>query len=314
MLKFSIVIPCWNAAATLAATLDSALAQSLKDFELLVINDGSTDDSAAIALDYSRRDPRVCLHNLPNGGVSRARNHGAALSKGEYIAFLDADDFWALDKLEKHAAHFDTDARLGVSFAQVHFLGPDGEPGGTYSKGPFADTAPESLLYENPTCTSSNIVVRRCAFEDTEGFNEAMSFAEDQEWLFRLVSRTSWKMAGIPHCLVGYRASRGGLSADLTRMEDGWEKMMAQVKRYAPDTVARHYPPAHAAYLRYLARRALRLRHPPRIGWNYLKRAAAADWTIFLREPRRSWLTALGLTAYQMFPRLFTRAAPKRQG
>jgi glycosyltransferase involved in cell wall biosynthesis len=296
----SIIIPCYNAAETLAATLDSALAQTFRHFELLIINDGSSDDSEKIAEEYSRRDKRVQVHSTPNQGVSAARNTGVALSSGQYIAFLDADDFWSPNKLALHLDLMEKDNSIGVSFSKIRFLTQTGEPSSTYSNGPFQEVQPAHLLYENPICTSSNITVRREVFADVGGFNESMSFAEDQEWLFRVLLRSNWKIKGLSQALVQYRASESGLSSELSRMEAGWEKMVSMTRDYASEFVDKHYARAKAIYLRYLARRALRLRISPKIAFNYLKRSLASDWTILWREPRRSILTLIGVSAYRL--------------
>ncbi len=298
--RISIIIPCYNAAETLAATLESALAQTFRHFELLIVNDGSTDNSEKIAKEYCRRDKRVRIYSTPNQGVSAARNTGVALSSAQYIAFLDADDFWSPDKLALHLALMEKDNSIGVSFSKIMFLTQTGEPSFTYSNGPFHEMQPAHLLYENPLCTSSNITVRREVFAEVGGFNESMSFAEDQEWLFRVLLQSNWKIKGLSQALVQYRASESGLSSELNRMEAGWEKMVSITRNYATEFVDKHYARAKAIYLRYLARRALRLRIDPKIAFNYLKRSLASDWTILWREPRRSILTLIGVSAYRL--------------
>jgi len=95
----SIIIPCYNGEATIARALDSVLAQTYKNFEALVIDDGSVDGSAAIVSAYAKKDSRIRLIQKPNGGVSSARNCGLIEAKGDFIAFLDADDEYFPDNL-----------------------------------------------------------------------------------------------------------------------------------------------------------------------------------------------------------------------
>ena len=99
MTKFSIIIPLYNKENEMRRTIKSVLAQSYGDFELLIVNDGSTDNSVEIVNEFN--DTRIKLLNQANRGVSSARNYGIKSSKHEYIALLDADDFWGKDYLLK---------------------------------------------------------------------------------------------------------------------------------------------------------------------------------------------------------------------
>lgn len=93
MVKVSVIVPVYNAEQYLSRCIDSILAQFFTDFELILVNDGSTDNSLAICQSYKDKDSRVVVCNKPNGGASSARNHGIDVSKGDYICFVDADDY-----------------------------------------------------------------------------------------------------------------------------------------------------------------------------------------------------------------------------
>ena len=99
-IKVSVVIPIYNQEHYLRACLDSLLEQTFTSFEVLAVNDGSTDASAAIVQEYERRDPRFHLIDKPNGGVSAARNTGIAHACGQWIGFIDPDDYVAVDYLQ----------------------------------------------------------------------------------------------------------------------------------------------------------------------------------------------------------------------
>ena len=103
MLKCSVIVPIYNAAGTLQKCIDSLLAQTCKDFELILVDDGSTDNSAAIIDEYARKDNRIVPIHKENGGVSSARNMGLEVAKGAYIAFSDADDEVSPDWLGYYA-------------------------------------------------------------------------------------------------------------------------------------------------------------------------------------------------------------------
>lgn len=101
MSKISVIIPIYNAEDFLSKSVESVLNQTLKDIELLLIDDGSTDNSGKICDEYALKDKRVKVYHQENSGVSAARNNGIKLAKGEYIAFVDSDDYINPDMLEK---------------------------------------------------------------------------------------------------------------------------------------------------------------------------------------------------------------------
>jgi glycosyltransferase involved in cell wall biosynthesis len=294
----SVIMPAYNAANFISQTIESVLKQTFTDFELLIIDDGSTDTTLEIANQYALSDRRIKVLSQVNHGVSATRNHGVQLAKGNLIAFLDADDLWFPNKLVAHIQHFATNPNLAVSFSRVEFISLDGKPTGQISTSRLANLYPEDFLYENHTTTMSNPVVRANVFTEVGGFAEDMSYSEDLEWLFRVIcypcpEQPSWQIEGIDRVLIYYRASPSGLSASLYRMESGWDVLIDRARVQAPTLVQQHYALARAVHLRYLARRAFRLRLPPKVGLDFINRAIASDWRIFLREPRRTLLTLL---------------------
>src|SRR6187455_2532028 len=108
MSRVSVIIPAYNAANFICDTVDSALAQTHRDLEVIVVNDGSTDDTLARLETFGSR---IRVLDLVNGGVARARNTGVSNAAGSWIAFLDADDLWAPEKLERQLAHSDAPLR-----------------------------------------------------------------------------------------------------------------------------------------------------------------------------------------------------------
>ncbi|MDM7936076.1 MAG: glycosyltransferase family A protein [Cyanobium sp. CZS 48M] len=287
----SVVIPAFDAESSLPATIAAVQAQTWSDWQLLVIDDGSRDGTADCVRRLQAGDERLGLICAPNRGVSAARNLGVARSRGPIVAFLDADDLWHPTKLERHLEQFRAEPRLGVSFARVEVLTPEGVPTGQVSSSKLRDLRAEDFLSENPTTTTSNWVVRRLVLEEVGGFLESMSYSEDLEWLLRVRCCTDWEIAGVPEVLTGYRTSVGGLSGQLARMETGWEQMVEQARRYAPELVEKHLNEARAIQLRYLARRSLRLRSAAAQGSDYMARALRSDPALLWKHPRRTWLT-----------------------
>ncbi len=295
MPSISIIIPVYNAAQTISATIESVLNQTFTEFELIAIDDGSRDLSLAVLMAYAETDSRIKIVSQANKGVAATRNMGIELSRAPIIAFLDADDLWHPKKLARHMAFHLECAEAAVSYARVAFVTHDEAVKSTSS----IATKPlgvNALLAENITCTMSNLVVRRDVFETIGGFSETMSHAEDQEWLIRAAS-ADFAIMGIDEILVDYRLSQDGLSVNLEQMYDGWRSLAARY--HHSDTLYA----AEAIYCRYLARRALRSGAQPHIAFGYAVRGLKIDAHAFLNDARRGWLTIASVLAASLMPR-----------
>jgi glycosyltransferase involved in cell wall biosynthesis len=301
--RVSVVIPIHNAASYLSDTLMSVLQQCVQDWELVAVDDGSTDSSAEIVLNLARKDTRVTLLRQDHAGVSSARNRGVAESHAPLIAFLDADDLWHPNKLCSHLEYHWHHPGLAMSFSQVEFLTPCGIPTGVLTPHPGQPLRPVDLLSENPTTTTSNWVVRRDVFEAVGGFLADLNYSEDLEWLLRLACDGRWPIAPIQRVLTYYRTSTDGLSSSLACMEQGWLRLIREVSHYAPELVEREFAAAQAVHLRYLARRSLRLRGDPWQGADFLRRAFGSHWRRLVLQPRRSFGTAIAVISRLMLDR-----------
>jgi glycosyltransferase involved in cell wall biosynthesis len=295
--NFSIVVPVYNAAATIEATVASVLAQTESSFEILLIDDGSSDDSLKIAMALSKKDHRIRVISTRNSGASATRNLGMELSKGKFIAFLDADDIWAPAKLETHYRLHCEQPELYGSYARISFLdsdaGPEVRTRSSIVPGPLQIA---ELIGENPICTMSNFVMARAHLNLFGLFREDMSHAEDQEWLVRAVSHGAL-IEGIDETLVGYRLSPGGLSTNLLAMYKGW---LAMAFRYRDQIPIRS---AQAIYFRYLARRALRMGAPPGAAIGFVCKGLKCDRAAFLRDGKRGWLTLISVFVALLLPK-----------
>ncbi len=160
--RFSVLIPCFNAEATLGETLSSLAAQRFTDFEAVVLDDGSSDGSAKIAADTASRDARFRLVRLENGGPSRARNIGAYLHAwADLIAFLDSDDLFVPEKLARMAERFDAADAPDAVYGRIAFFRGAPESARTISTILPQPLEARDLLRENPVCTMSNILTLR---------------------------------------------------------------------------------------------------------------------------------------------------------
>lgn len=288
---FSVVVPCYRAAATLESAVEGVLRQSCQDFEILLIDDGSPDDTLQCAEALAARDARIRVFTKPNGGVSTARNFGIAEARGAVIAFLDADDTWEPEKLARHCDLFATHEEIGVSYAQIRFMDTDGTHTAVTSNRPVDAVDTTLLLAENVACTVSNVLARRSVFDRIGTFDETMHFDEDKEWLFRAHVGGAG-LLGIDAVLTNYRTSPNGLASDLEVMERDWLIYVDKVRPHAPEEVARAFPHARALFLRNLARRALRLGIGGRVPAGLILRAIHSAPSAMLNEPRR-WLMTL---------------------
>lgn len=301
---FSVVIPAYNAASTLRSTVASVLGQSDQDFEIIIVDDGSTDDTLNVMLDLAAMDWRIRIVSQPNSGVSATRNYGASLAKGKYIAFLDADDQWTSEKLARHCAIHSLDPLLTASFAKVEFAPErDGEiaRGRTFSKVPSGYLDVADVLVENPVCTTSNLVIEREAFLELGGFDETMRYAEDQELLARVIA-DGGLIQGLDQALVRYRMSEDGLSCD-------FEAMLSHWRRFASCWLdSAELAQAEATYCRYLTRRALRAGASIHVARSFAERGLRADRDSFMAGGARSILTLSGAIAGGALPASLRRA------
>lgn len=287
-------MPCYNAAATLHQTLASLSDQSMTDWELLCIDDGSDDATRTIMTQARATDPRIRPLTNPGKGPACARNLALTMARGDLLAFCDADDLWAPDKLER-MAQLMADPRIDGAYARVAFF--CGRRSSSVSAVPRGPLSVPMLLGENPVCTMSNLVLRRDVFRSTGGFDATLIHNEDLEWMIRLVAQ-GHHIVGIPEVLVQYRTSATGLSADLARMRAGRQAALVTAARYGFAADAR----AEAVYLRHLSRRALRVGAP---GTQALRLAASGVVTSprgFFADFRRGTLTAMAALAAPLMP------------
>lgn len=189
----SIVIPLYNKERSIERTIQSVLNQSYGDFELVVVNDGSTDRSLDDVERLAMSDERIRIITQPNGGVCSARNRGIQEAKGEYIALLDADDQWNKEYLEqqmKMVADFPKAAMWGINFAELSDgklirkleTGlPDGYRG--YVENYFQMKGRVSDLF-----CSSSVLIRKAVFDEVGMFDERIKYAEDSDMWFRIIA------------------------------------------------------------------------------------------------------------------------------
>jgi len=208
-LLISVIIPCYNGRAFIGEAIESVLAQTHTDWELIVIDDASTDDSKDIVKKFCA-DKRIrLLENKKNLGIAKTKNKGIKISKGEILAFLDQDDIWQSDKLSLQLARLEQDAAAGVVCCAMTFTDPSGNET-TVFKG-FDDKDQRELikeLYITPVNSSSVMMIRRTSLGRTGVFNESLRGWDDYELLMRLGAE--FRICYERRPLVKKRIHRGG--------------------------------------------------------------------------------------------------------
>jgi glycosyltransferase involved in cell wall biosynthesis len=316
MKKVSIIIPVYKAEKYIAATVQSVLEQTYKNFEILIIDDASPDKSIDICKQFT--DSRIKIIHQENRGLAGARNTGIRHAQGEYLAFLDADDLWLPEKLEKHVAHLDSSPKVGVSFSCSTFINDEGQPLGLYQIPKLKDITLPHVLCRNPIGNGSAAVIRREVFEaikfqdNLHGtvedfyFDEHFRQSEDIECWVRISIKTDWQIEGIPEALTLYRVNSGGLSANMLKQLDSWEKVIEKTRSYAPEIITQWETLARAYQLRYLARRAVR-QQDSSMAVKLINRAMATNWRILLEEPRRTLISLVAAYFLWLLPQSLYR-------
>ncbi len=293
----SIIIPVYNAAETLPATIASLQSQALTGWEAILVDDGSTDASREIASKLASEDARIRLVRNPGKGPSAARNYGALKeARAPIVAFCDADDLWEARKLREVADNL-LNLEADAVYGRIGFFNDDPSVVRTRSTVPAGAVTVPQLMGENPVCTMSNLSIWRETFRDVGGFREDMVHNEDLEFLIRLVGRGN-SLKGINSDHVLYRLSQGGLSADLDAMRAGRVEALvtAQQHGFAPN------PRGEAVYMRYLARRALRLGAPAQTVRELVAEGCRNSATAFLLPLRRGGMIAMAALCLPVLP------------
>jgi glycosyltransferase involved in cell wall biosynthesis len=193
----SIIIPCYNQAQYLPETLQSVLDQTYTNWECVIVNDGSPDNTEEVALEWTKKDQRFKYFKKLNGGLADARNYGIKASSGEYILPLDSDDLIAATYLEKAVTVFESHEDIGIVYSDASFF--DGTNGVCKTR---KHNLKRILLFNTMFCTS---FFRRKDFDLTNGYNTNMVYGYE-DWDFWLTLTTMGiKAYKIPEYLFFYR-------------------------------------------------------------------------------------------------------------
>lgn len=268
MKTISVIIPAYNYARYLGEAIDSVFAQTYPALEIVVVDDGSADDTSEVLAGYG---DRIRAIRQQNQGVSAARNAGISAARGEYVAFLDADDVWHPSKLEAQMARFDADPNLGLVYCGAESFNAEGQTMQVWRDGMQGRVAINMLRFDRgvmaaPGC---NIVVPKRVAEEIGGFDTRMTVSEDWDFYYRVAARYAIGFTG--EALVRYRIHGSGAHRNIPEMEKGM--LLALTKAFASSDPAvqavRNL--SYGRLHRMLAGCYFELRQPSRFAWHLLR-------------------------------------------
>jgi teichuronic acid biosynthesis glycosyltransferase TuaG len=231
----SVIMPAYNVAKTISESIQSVSDQSYKNWELIVVDDGSIDDTIAIAEAFKRKDDRiVVLKLLKNGGLPNARNEGCKIARGEFIAFLDSDDLWRDEKLALQVQYHLQHKEIKISHTDYHFFDESG-----IHKRPFkylVDLKKDKQGYLYPGICYKNtigiltVMVEKNVLQEVGFFDASLKTLEDHDLWVRIAKKNEFGY--INKILATYRLSQGGISKRTGKYKKAYKQFIAKVLKH----------------------------------------------------------------------------------
>jgi glycosyltransferase involved in cell wall biosynthesis len=291
----SVVIPAYNAAATLDETLRSVRAQTHYALEIIVVDDGSTDATSEIAQQHALADGRVLLLRQDNAGVAQARNHGWQHARADWVAFVDADDLWAPAKIERQLATLDSGAeRVGLVYCWFARIDQASRIVDRRHDPRWQGDVMQPILSSNFIGNGSSALIRRQALAAAGGFDAGLQArgaqgCEDYLLYFRIAE--SWHFALVRERLVGYRWLPNNMSSNRPRMLRSWLLVQDEMLARHPEQARliqqglRHY----AGWLVDDARSCGAMGQLAPLLWLLLKRRPGTAVQVVVSDLLRPW-------------------------
>ena len=246
--KASVVLPAYNSARFLAPSIESILAQTFSDFELVIVDDCSTDATWQIIQKYAVIDPRVvALRNAQNLNLARTLNRGIAVAKGRYIVRMDHDDISTLDRIHKQVSFLDTHPDVGIVGSAMEIIDEGGATIGVRRYHLEDKDIRRHIFLYSPFCHPAT-VLRKDVLNRVGGYDHRYNPAEDYELYFRIGLHA--KFANLEEPLLRYRVVRGtsmttGGTRRLERATIAVRRKYARTPPYKMRTIDRVYNASH---------------------------------------------------------------------
>lgn len=285
MPTISVIIPAYNAEKTIAPTIQSVLNQTYSDFELLVINDGSTDSTLDVIEQFS--DDRIQVFSYSNAGHCQNRNRGIELAKGAYIAFIDADDLWTSTKLEDQFNALQANPVAGLAYSWTDYIDSNGNPLFPGCHASWSGDVYPHLLVHHFLENGSNALIRRRVLTTIGGFDESLKAAPDWDLHLRIAAKYPFAVVRSPQIL--YRQSSQSVSANVIRQEQECLKVISRAFEQAPPALQSLKPKSLSNLYQYLTFKAIAdspSRSQARLGFRFLSTALHHEPALLKRRSR----------------------------
>jgi len=210
--KISIITPTFNRARYIAKAIKSVQDQILDNWELIVVDDGSTDDTESIVRGFMEKDGRISyFKNEKNLGIAKTRNRGVAFAKADYVAMLDSDDAWATpDKLAKQLSFFEHNKKLGIVGTNASFMNENSKAVGKHTNLPVDDAGiRQTELYRN-ILMQSGLLIKKEAIEKAGGYDSRFTICDDHDLWLKIGK--NWQFMILPSIDLAYRIHQGGIT------------------------------------------------------------------------------------------------------
>jgi len=233
-----VVVPMFNAERTIRSTLTSICRQNYQALDIIVVDDGSTDESASIVASCATQDRRIRLVRQSNAGVALARNRGAASTDAEFLAFVDADDLWAPSKIELQLrALQEGGSSAGLAYCWFAHIDEEGRVFSLHNKPDAVGRVLQCMCRRNFVGNGSSMLVRRSAFERAGQFDPSLRARKAQgceDLLICLRIAENYEFRVVPQHLVGYRVTNVNMSSDVIQMLRSCEIVLAEFREKYP--------------------------------------------------------------------------------
>lgn len=233
----SVVIPAYNAEGSISETITSVLQQTFTDFELVIVDDGSTDGTLKVISRFD--DSRITVLSYANAGPQKSRNRGLAKATGRYVSFLDADDLWTADKLARQLEALKNEPEAAVAYSWTDIIDENSQWSHAVRRSRKEGDVFEALLLNNFLGSGSNPLIKTAAIRAVGGFDEAILAGQD--WDMWLTLAAHYRFVVVPEVHILYRkvSASKSWSSNLRRQEQG---LMQVIEKHT------HANPAYLAH------------------------------------------------------------------